>query len=268
VIKDSVVIKDFVEPVRHPVGEPAFTRHLRDEPFAPACHPDPVAKRRSSSGAAGPIAVYVEEGKRRTFAVAVDWPGWARAGRTPEAAVEALLAYLPRYADVVRDAGLRPPSGEPEADVVERVEGNATTEFGAPGVVAAVDRTSWTPTDAKRAAALLTACWNRLDTVAAAAPATLRKGPRGGGRDRDAIVEHVLGTEPAYARKTGIRVRGLDGRAAADEVRRQLLAAISDSPGSAAEDDARTGWPLPYVVRRVAWHALDHAWEIEDRTDA
>ena len=26
-------------------------------------------------------------------------------------------------------------------------------------------------------------------------------------------------------------------------------------------------WPLRYAARRIAWHALDHAWEIEDRSD-
>ena len=24
-------------------------------------------------------------------------------------------------------------------------------------------------------------------------------------------------------------------------------------------------WPVAYAARRTAWHALDHAWEIEDR---
>ena len=26
-------------------------------------------------------------------------------------------------------------------------------------------------------------------------------------------------------------------------------------------------WPPRYAARRIAWHALDHAWEIEDRTE-
>jgi hypothetical protein len=30
-----------------------------------------------------------------------------------------------------------------------------------------------------------------------------------------------------------------------------------------APDNSR--WPPRYVVRRAAWHVLDHAWEIEDR---
>jgi hypothetical protein len=25
-------------------------------------------------------------------------------------------------------------------------------------------------------------------------------------------------------------------------------------------------WPPRYAARRIAWHVLDHAWEIEDRT--
>jgi hypothetical protein len=27
------------------------------------------------------------------------------------------------------------------------------------------------------------------------------------------------------------------------------------------------GWPPRYAARRIAWHALDHAWEIEDRSE-
>ena len=25
------------------------------------------------------------------------------------------------------------------------------------------------------------------------------------------------------------------------------------------------GWPHRYAARRIAWHVLDHAWEMEDR---
>jgi len=25
-------------------------------------------------------------------------------------------------------------------------------------------------------------------------------------------------------------------------------------------------WPARYAVRRLAWHVMDHAWEIEDRS--
>ena len=102
--------------------------------------------------------------------------------------------------------------------------------------------------------------------MAAEAPAELRKGPRGGGRDRDKIREHLLGTEPAYARKIGVKVRtpAIDDRAAIDAMRDEILAAVA-APSNGKPHDPK-GWPVRYAVRRLAWHALDHAWEMEDRS--
>lgn len=219
----------------------------------------------SPPGGAGTVAVYLEAGDRRSFAVAVDWPGWARSGRTAEAALDALATYLPRYADVVRAAGLEPPpvEGPGGFEVVETVPGNATTSFGAPGVVPDLDRHDLTAAEGDRQARLAAAAWARLDEAAAAAPPELRKGPRGGGRDRDPIVEHVLRAEHAYLRKAGLRLPMPADRAGFDELRERFLDLLR-APGE-APSGAPSGWPLPYAVRRVAWHALDHAWEIEDR---
>ena len=55
-------------------------------------------------------------------------------------------------------------------------------------------------------AALVKAAWDLFDEVAASAPAELRKGPRGGGRDRDKMIDHVLGADEIYARKLGLRL--------------------------------------------------------------
>jgi hypothetical protein len=200
--------------------------------------------------------VYVEAGNKKSFACAVDWPGWCRAGKTEEAALESLAAYAPRYAAVAATAGRRlAPKDADRLDVVERVSGSASTDFGVPGAIADVDRRKLSGKEAQRVAALVGAAWEILDVVVAGAPAKLRKGPRGGGRDRDAIVDHVLGAEVAYARKVGVRVKQpADGEAVAAE-RAQILAA--------GTDDA---WPARYLARRVAWHAIDHAWEIEDRS--
>ena len=27
------------------------------------------------------------------------------------------------------------------------------------------------------------------------------------------------------------------------------------------------GWTIRYAARRIAWHVLDHAWEMTDRTE-
>ena len=48
-----------------------------------------------------PIEVFVESGKKRTFAGAVYWPGWCRAGRDEAGALRALVEYGPRYARVL-----------------------------------------------------------------------------------------------------------------------------------------------------------------------
>jgi hypothetical protein len=216
----------------------------------------------------GGLRIYLEEGKKRTFAMAVEWPGWGRAGRDAQSAVEALVGYRDRYAVVAQAAGEKPPDVGPgdaeRVDVVDRLAGTATTDFGAPGVVLPADGQAWKPAEARRQTALLVAAWQRFDDVVAAAPAQLRKGPRGGGRDRDAIVEHVLGTEPAYARKAGLRRKAPADRAGLDDLRAELLEHLRAWRG---EEPPGSGWPAPYVVRRIAWHALDHAWEIEDRTE-
>ena len=45
-------------------------------------------------------------------------------------------------------------------------------------------------------------------------------------------------------------------------------AAYARARGELPDEGPRGGkrWPAPYAIRRSAWHALDHAWEIEDRS--
>jgi hypothetical protein len=206
-----------------------------------------------------PTNVYVETGTRRVFACALEWPGWCRSAKTEEAALEALAAYAARYAPVAERAGVAFPARAGDSlAVVERLPGSATTDFGAPEAVATDDHRRLTASGRSRLAALVDASWAVLDDVADHAPATLRKGPRGGGRDRDAIVRHVDDAEAAYARKIGLRLKA-PTRA---ELRPLLLAALRDG-----YDVPEKGWPPRYAARRIAWHALDHAWEIEDRAD-
>ena len=124
------------------------------------------------------------------------------------------------------------------------------------------DHEPLTREEAARLAAILRAAWTILDDVVTSAPAELRKGPRGGGRDRDAIVQHVVAAEYAYARKLGLR----DFRqpAAGDrEAVATMRGAIAEALIGAAADSA---WPPRYAARRLTWHVLDHAWEIEDRS--
>jgi hypothetical protein len=210
-----------------------------------------------------PLKIYLEVGKSRVFASAADWPGWTRAGKDEKTALEALAASAPRYAPVPKAARIAfaPGAG---FDVVERLPGNATTDFGAPGAIAKAESKRLTKKEAGRLSALVAASWSVFDRVVEKAPASLRKGPRGGGRDRDAIVEHVLGAETAYARKLGLRLKqpATADAAAVREHRNAIVAALRGGTKGVTD----SGWPARYLARRMAWHALDHAWEIEDRT--
>ena len=195
--------------------------------------------------------VYLEQGRTWTFACSVDWPGWARRGKGDEAALEELLAYADRYALVV--PGFVPR----ELHVVGTLPGSATTDFGAPDARGPWDGEPGDPDpgDVDRLADLLGLCWAAFDRAAAASSPELRKGPRGGGRDREGVVTHVREGERSYGRTLGARV---PPRTPWPEQRAAFDAAIR-----AGAPDGR--WPVRYAVRRFAWHVLDHAWEIEDK---
>jgi hypothetical protein len=143
--------------------------------------PGREAAGRRGAGAAHPpgrrtvTRVYLEVGAKSVFACAVDWPGWCRAGRTEEAALEGLLAYAPRYA---RWPG---PSFDPgELVVVGRLPGTATTDFGAPDARGAWDDEPLTGQEADRQAALLEASWAALDRGRGRGPRRLAQGPARG----------------------------------------------------------------------------------------
>jgi len=204
------------------------------------------------------ISVVVERGSRRVFASALDWPGWSRAGRDEGAALEALLEYAVRFRPVADRAGQRLPA-RLDLEVVERVKGNATTDFGAPAIAATAESRRLTATAAGRQAALVEASWATLTDIVAGAPAALRKGPRGGGRDRDKVVEHVVNAERAYANKIGLR-------AAAEKNLRAAIIGVLGAPSNGGELKPG-GWTSRYAARRIAWHVLDHAWEIEDKSE-
>lgn len=211
--------------------------------------------------------VYIESGIKRVFACAYDWPGWCRSAKNETAALEALAAYTLRYRPVAKRARQSfDPKKASSFRVVERIRGSVNTDFGVPHEVAKRDTTAVSAADGKRIASLVRAAWATFDNVASKAPASLRKGPRGGGRDRDKIIEHVLGADELYARKLGLGLRAPKaGDAAAIETFRAAVASALEKPSNGKPTTPK-GWPQRYAARRIAWHALDHAWEIEDRS--
>jgi hypothetical protein len=224
--------------------------------------------------AAATIEVYLEAGRKRTFAGALDWPGWCRSGHDEPSALHALVEAAPRYARAIQSARLpfRPPADASAFVVVERLAGNNTTDFGAPDLAPTRDSRPLDEADQRRFEALLTALWQAFDgAVAAATGKELRKGPRGGGRDVDGIIRHVLDGDAGYLARLARKVpkeAAPDPHQALDRTRQAILEALA--AGARGEIPARGPrggvlWTPRYFVRRVAWHLLDHAWEIEDR---
>jgi hypothetical protein len=215
------------------------------------------------------MKIYLEVTRRRTFAVAVDWPGWARSGKTEDEALDALLAYGERYRRSLgaAAASLKVPATTMGLNVVERLEGNATTEFGAPGVVPDVDTAALSDVQLDELIKLLRAAWTAFDRAAASASGhdLAPAGPRGGGRELAKIREHVAGAEAGYTGAVGGKARESDPW---DVIQDAFIDAVRGRAHGELPDVGPRGgkrWPARYAIRRSAWHALDHAWEIEDR---
>jgi hypothetical protein len=214
-----------------------------------------------------PIRVMVEQGKKRAVASAFDWPGWDRSGKSEEDALRVLAAYRPRFAKVAALAGLADEfdaSGEPA--VVERLQGTGTTDFyGLSAKSAGPEQEQMSEAACERKIALLRACWATFDDVASRVSAELRKGPRGGGRDRDLIVRHANGAEiHEFAVKVGVMTR-LEAREHRDELRAHREAFCTAIREHNARGASARTWTVQFVIRRCAYHMLDHAWEMEDR---
>lgn len=223
-----------------------------------------------------PISVYVETGKSRTFATALAWPGWSRSGRVEAAALQTLYDYAPRYARVLESTALdfRPPSDLSALEVTLRLAGNATTDFGAPNLPLPDDTQPIDPSELEQWQVILQACWQAFDSaVQAAAGKSLRKGPRGGGRDLDKIVQHVRDVDFGYLKSLGgtMKLNKEDEPAQTlAHIREVILTTLAaavrgEVPAQGPRGGAR--WTPRYFVRRLAWHELDHTWEIEDRAE-
>jgi len=203
---------------------------------------------------------------KKVVAVAPDWPGLARGAATEEAATARLLAYVPRYAPVAKLAGLEAEfATNPVVDVVERYPGTGSTDFwGISFGFSGIDQGAIAGEELERELTLMRACWAFFDAVRSRVSAEMQRGPRGGGRDRDHIVRHVLFNEqdwaprdrPQEAQEAILTEEGLKAH------REAYCNAIRELH---SQNKMARKWPLRYLIRHTAFHALDHAWEMEDK---
>ena len=216
------------------------------------------------------IETWIETGTKLVFAGAQNWPGWCRSGRDEATALQNLWAYRGRYAQVLKagEVSFLDAGEDASLAVTERAKGSTTTDFGSPGALVGSDALPLSAEELALDRLLLPACWLALDRAAQQARGrALRKGPRGGGRELGEIVAHVLEAEHAYLGRTGWALSSVPGEEPGWTRQSVLSALEAKVKGELPERGPRGGmlWPARYFVRRVAWHILDHAWEIEDR---
>jgi hypothetical protein len=205
---------------------------------------------------------------KRAVAYALDWPGWSRGATSPELALETLEAYRPRYRPVAVLAAMADEFDRAgPLEVVEDRVGTGSTDFwGISFTPCSLEREPMDAAELERKLRLLRAAWRFFDEVGARVSPVMRKGPRGGGRDRDRIIRHVVRSESEdFARRVGLRIpeEGALGDALPG-YRDDYVAAMrayqrGEIPGR------MSSWNLPFLVRHSAFHTLDHAWEMEDK---
>ena len=209
--------------------------------------------------------IYLELADKKAIAWSLEWPGWCRIRNSEEAAIEALWETQPRYQRIAARAGLTFAPGD--LVVVERLAGDANTAWGVPSVLALAETSPLDALTAQRNVALLRAAWELLEEAVADAPAHLRKGPRGGGRDRDDLRRHVMEAERTYARKIGVRHPPFEMNDLTHlNALRHEIAAVLSQPSDGTPLVAG-GWNASYAFRRMTWHVVDHLWELEDRRE-
>lgn len=204
---------------------------------------------------------------KKVVAVAPDWPGLERGAKTEDAVIARLESYMPRYAQVAKLAGMDAEFAALKTlDIVERYPGSGSTDFwGISFAFSSIDKQPVSSEALEHEIKLMQACWTFFDGVRSRVSAEMQKGPRGGGRDRDRIVRHTLGTEMAdWAPKLGLPI--LFSEDMTEEIVNTHRAAYCEAIRAYHTEGkmART-WPLRYLIRHTAYHTMDHAWEMEDK---
>ena len=217
------------------------------------------------------MKLLIEQGpkQKRFVGFAPDWPGFERNGKTEHDLLEKLEAYLPRYTRVAARAGQEAPFlSQNHIEVIGRYPGNTSTDYwGVSHVPAACDKELPSAVEWERRLSLLAAAWAEFDMIAARVSSELQRGSRGGGRMRDEVIGHTWMTEVVQITPK----LGLDSKFPALLTpkglasHRALLIDAFRRYHQAGKLMVGRSWTLPFLLRRAAYHVLDHAWEMEDK---
>jgi hypothetical protein len=218
-----------------------------------------------------PVRTVIEHGTKdkRSVAFSLDWPGWSRGAKSADLALETLESYRERYRPVADLAGMRREfDAAGPLEIVEDRVGTGSTDFwGISFSPSSTEHGPMSEAELERGITILRACWAFFDGVAARVSPEMRKGPRGGGRDRNRIIRHTIRTESEdFAKQVGLRIpeEAALTPAGLRQHRETYVAAMHAYNAGKVEKRMRS-WTLPFLIRHSAFHTLDHAWEMEDK---
>ncbi len=218
-----------------------------------------------------PVPTVIERGPKgkRSVAFSIEWPGWSRGARTAELALETLESYRERYRPIASLAGMsREFDAAGSLEIVEDKVGTGSTDFwGISFSPSAAEQGPMGEAELERGITLLRACWAFFDGVAARVSPEMRRGPRGGGRDRDQIIRHTIRTESEdFAKQVGLRIPERAALTPEGLLQHRETYVVAMRAYNAGEVARRMrSWTLPFLIRHSAFHTLDHAWEMEDK---
>jgi hypothetical protein len=217
------------------------------------------------------VGTVIERGPKakRAVAFAIDWPGWSRGAKTPELALETLESYRERYRPIAALAGMAAEfdAAGPLKVVEDRISTGSVDFWGISFSPSSTEQGPMGEAELERAITVLRACWTFFDGVAARVSPEMRKGPRGGGRDRNRIIRHTIRTESEdFAKQVGLRIpeEAALTPAGLRQHRESYVDAMRAYNAGQVQRRMRS-WTLPFLVRHSAFHTLDHAWEMEDK---
>jgi len=218
-----------------------------------------------------PVRTVIEHGPKdkRSVAFSLDWPGWNRGAKSADLALETLESYRERYRPVAVLAGMAKEfdAAGPLEIVEDRVGPGSVDFWGISFSPSSTEQGPLSAADLERGIKILRACWEFFDGVAARVSPEMRKGPRGGGRDRNRIVRHTIRTESEdFAKQVGLRIEE-EGALSPEGLRqhRESYVAAMRAYNDGKVEKRMRSWTLPFLIRHSAFHTLDHAWEMEDK---
>jgi hypothetical protein len=217
-----------------------------------------------------PVRTTLEHGpkNKKVVAFAIDWPGWSRGAKTSDEALATLELYRMRYRPIAVLARMAKEfdTAGPLTVVEDRIGTGSTDFWGISFSPSSMEQGRMDEEEFDRKIKLLRACWTFFDGVAVQVSAEMRKGPRGGGRDRDKIIRHTIRTESEeFAKRVGLRVP--EGSALTPEGLLSHREAYVDAMRAYHVGEGRPmkSWTVSFLIRHSAFHVLDHAWEMQDK---